>query len=225
MPTLGAMTTNDVHITTPAGSHNNVITVSFDADENAYAALTKLKELADQGQLDLKEAAVVVRGEGGDIVVKDRIGASHIEGAAGGGLLGLLIGIIGGPLGVLIGGAYGVMVGSLVDVADVKDTESVLGEISASVETGRPAMMAQVTEQSPDVVDTAMGQLGGAVLRRSIYDVEAEIAAAEDAQQKAKWEARKELMRGRQQRDKERVQAKVQELKDKLPRREKASAK
>jgi uncharacterized membrane protein len=217
------MTSNDVNITTPSGNLYNVISVSFAADENAYTALTKLKELDDQGQIDLKEAAVVVRSEGGDIEVKDRIGPAHIEGAATGGLLGLLIGIIGGPLGVLIGGAYGLLVGSLVDVADVKDTESVLGDISASVQTGHPALLAQVSEQSPEVVDTAMGQLGGTVLRRSMYDVEAEISAAEEAQRKAKWEARKELMRGRQERDKDRVHAKVQELKDKLPRREKAA--
>jgi len=46
-----------------------------------------------------------------------------------------------------------------------------------------------------------MSGLGGAVLRRSIYDVEAEIAAAEEAERKAKREARKALLRGRRQRD------------------------
>lgn len=218
------MTDNNVHITGPDGERHSVISVSFTPDENAYAALTKLKELDAQSQLGLKEAAVVVRGDGGEIAVKDRIGASHFEGAASGGVLGVLVGIIGGPLGVLIGGAYGLMVGSLVDVADVDRSESVLIEISASVKAGHTAVLAEVAEQSPEVVDAAMAQLGGTVLRRSVYDVEAELAAAEEAERKAQWEASKELMRGRQERDKARVHAKLGELKAKLQRREKTSS-
>jgi hypothetical protein len=49
-----------------------------------------------------------------------------------------------------------------------------------------------------------------------VADVEAEIAAAESAERKAKWEARKELVRERDEQDKAAVQAKLQELKTKL---------
>ena len=52
-----------------------------------------------------------------------------------------------------------------------------------------------VDEQSTEVLDAAMSDLGGTVLRRPVVDVEAEIAAAEDAERKAKREARKELNR------------------------------
>ena len=217
------MTDNNTHITSPDGGLYNMISVSFGADEQAYPAMTKLKELDAQGQLGLKEAAVVVRGDGGEVVVKERIGTPEWEGAAGGGVLGLLLGIIGGPLGVLIGGSYGVLVGSLVDVSEVERSESVLGEISASAESGRTVVFAEVVEQTPEVVDAAMAQLGGTVLRRSVYDVEAEIAAAEEAQRKAKHEARKELMRSRKEHNKEQAHAKVEALKAKLPGREKAT--
>src|SRR6187549_2446921 len=98
-----------------SASAYNVISVSFDPDSNAYAALTALKELDSQGRLSLQEAAVVVRGDDGQIVVKDRVGSYDFAGTASGGLLGLVIGILGGPLGVLIGGTYGLLVGSLVD--------------------------------------------------------------------------------------------------------------
>ena len=43
----------------------NVISVSFDPDSNAYAALTALKELDAQSQLGVEAAAVVVRGDDG----------------------------------------------------------------------------------------------------------------------------------------------------------------
>ena len=139
----------------------NVISVSFDPDSNAYAALTALKELESQDQLGVEAAAVVARGDDGAIVVKDRVDSPEFAGAASGGILGLLIGILGGPLGVLIGGTYGLLLGSLVDLDEVEETDSVLSQISASVRPGQTALLAQVTEQSPEVVDAAMAGLGG----------------------------------------------------------------
>ena len=211
--------------TTDAGAERiiieNVICVSFDPDSNAYAALTALKELDSQGRLALQAGAVVVRGTDGRLVVKDEVGGADFEGAASGGIIGLLIGIVGGPLGVLVGGTYGLLVGSLFDLDDDERKESVLGQISAAVGAGRTALLAQLTEPSHEVVDTAMARLGGTVLRRPVEDVEAEIAAAEKAQRDAEREADKELVRSRKEHDKASVHATVEQLKSKLPRRDK----
>ena len=46
-----------------------------------------------------------------------------------------------------------------------------------------------------------------------MYEVEVEIAAAEQAERTAKREARKELLRGRREHDKEAAHAKVENLK------------
>lgn len=217
----------DQHLTTnkpvSVGGYNSVIAVSFEDDRNPYKALTLLKALDSQRRVDVQEAAVVVRGEDGQVVEKDRIASADLPGTASGGLLGLLLGIIGGPLGMLIGGTGGLMIGSLFDLYDVDETESALGAISSSVQVGRPTLVAVLGEQSPEVVDVAMADLGGSVLRRPEADVEAEIAAAEEAQRKAKREARKELIRGRHERDKTAVKAKVDELKSKLHHEGKSS--
>jgi uncharacterized membrane protein len=190
--------------------------VTFEADVNAYPALTKLKELDDQGQLELHEAVIVERADDGSLTIKGRAGTDKFEGMAGGGLLGLLVGILGGPIGVLIGGTYGMLVGSLFDLDDAERTESTLGQISESVKPGRTAVLAVVTEPSPEVVDAAMTPFGGTALRRSVYEVEAEVAAIEQAERKAKHEAQKELMRSRREETRETVHAKVDELKAKL---------
>jgi uncharacterized membrane protein len=197
-------------------SSNNVIAVSFDEDANAYEAITRLKELDAQQQIGLAAAAVVVRDEDGTIEEKDEVSTASWSGTAGGGVLGVLIGIIGGPLGVLIGGATGVLVGSLFDVDDADETESVLGEISKAVRVGHTELLAELSEQSSEVIDTAMSQLGGSVLRRSVADVEAEIAAAEKAQQEAKRKARTELHQARHAKHEEDAHAKVEALKAKL---------
>jgi uncharacterized membrane protein len=211
------MTNTNTHTNQNSGTDStstyNVIAVSFDPDNNAYEALTKLNELDGQGRLGVEAATVVVRDAKGQIDVKDHAGSFEYAGAAGGGTLGLLLGVIGGPVGVLIGGTYGLLVGSLFDVDEAERTESVLSEISATVRAGHTALLAEVAEQGPEVVDTAMARLGGTVLRRPVADVEAEVAAAEKAQRKAEREA-----------DKEQVHAKVEELKAKLPHGEKEAS-
>jgi uncharacterized membrane protein len=196
----------------------NVVVVNFDQDASAYEALTNLKELDGQGQIHLRAAAVVVRAEDGRLTVKDEVSDDSFAGTATGGTLGLLIGIIGGPLGMLIGGTTGLMMGSLFDLDDDEDTESVLSEISRSVPVGATALLAELTEQSPQVLDAAMAKLSGTVLRRPVADVEAEIAAAADAQRAAKRQARKELFEKRREEHKADVHAKVEELKSKLHR-------
>jgi len=194
----------------------SVIAVNFVDDANAYETLTKLKELDSQGQIAIAGAAVVLRAEDGSITVKDEVADSGYTGTATGGIVGLVIGILGGPFGVLLGGATGVLIGSLFDLEDADETESVLEEISRSARAGHTALLAHVSEQSPDVVDAAVEQLGGTVVRRPAEDVEAEIAAAEDAQRAAKMAARKHLQEQRRAQAKERIQEKLAELRAKL---------
>jgi uncharacterized membrane protein len=207
---------------------DNVVVVTFgedpENDKNAYQALTDLKQLDSQDQIKIAGAAVITRDRDGRVDAKSEVGDDPYVGTVGGGMIGLLVGIIGGPLGVLLGGATGVLVGSLFDIDEVETTESVLSEISKQVQPTRTAVLAQVTEQSPDVIDTAMARLGGEVMRRPVVHVEEEIAAAQEAQREAKREARKELQKARREKRKEDAHAKVEELKSKLQRPKAGSA-
>jgi uncharacterized membrane protein len=194
----------------------NVLAVNFSEDSKAYEALSQLKDLDGRGQVDLAGAAVVVRSEDGRVEIKDEVGDTGYSGTATGGVIGLIVGILGGPFGVLIGGATGLLIGSLFDLDDEEETESALSAISRSVRAEHPALLAEVSEGSSDVIDAAMEGLGGTVLRRSLDDVNAEIAAAEDAQAAAKREARKQLREARRTEVKERIREKIDELKAKL---------
>jgi uncharacterized membrane protein len=196
----------------------NVLAVNFDDDAKAYAALTSLKQLDEQGQLKLGGAAVILRHEDGHIETKDEVGGPDFAGSATGGVLGLIIGVLGGPLGVLIGGYTGLLIGSLFDMGEIDDTESALADVARSVRPGRPALIAVATEQSSEVFDTAMTTLGGTVVRRSLDIVLSEIAAAEDAQRAAEKQARKKLREEREAKAKEDVHAKIEELKAKVHR-------
>jgi uncharacterized membrane protein len=196
---------------------DNVIAVSFPEEANAYEALARLKELDSQGSVSVREAAVVVREQDGQITIKDQFGEESYEDTAGGGLLGLLVGVLGGPLGVLVGGATGVLVGSLFDEDDDDETRSALGDMSKSIRVGPPGLLAEVSEPAPEAIDAVMAHLNGTVVRRSAGDVELELAAAEDAQRAAKKKARHELREARHKEHKKKADAKLAELKAKLP--------
>jgi uncharacterized membrane protein len=197
-------------------SPDKVVVVSFSDDSKAFEALATIKQLDGQGQIDLIAAAVVTRDPDGRVQVKDETGGESLAGTASGGLIGLLIGILGGPLGILLGGATGLLLGSLYDLDDADTTDSALSQVSKTVRVGHNSLLAQVVEQSPGVLDTAMDRLSGTVVRRPVYEVEDEIARAEEAQREAKKQARAKLRDARYEKHREEAHAKVEELKDKL---------
>jgi uncharacterized membrane protein len=197
----------------------NVVVVTFGDDGKAYEALSTLKQLDAQGRAKLMGAAIVTRGDDGKVVVKEEVSGEDWAGTAGGGLIGLIIGILGGPLGVLLGGATGVLLGSLWDLDDVDETESALSEVSKTVQVGRTTLLAHMIEEHPEIVDADMAQLTGTVVRRPVYEVESEIADAQEAQREAKKAARAKLMKAREQKTRAEAHAKVEELKSKLPSR------
>jgi uncharacterized membrane protein len=195
----------------------NIIVTTFSEDSRAYEALARLKELAAEDQIDLHDGAVVERAGDGTLHLRDETG-NEDEGLATltGGTIGLLIGVLAGPLGVLLGGAMGLLAGAIVDAEDDDDTESVLEHISRSIGNGETAALVDLNESGPAAVDAVMAALDGRVMRYARKDVEAEIAGAEEAAHKARVKARKELRHQRREATVEKVQAKLRELQERL---------
>jgi uncharacterized membrane protein len=195
----------------------NVIVTTFSQDSRAYEALARLKELAAQSQIDLHDGAVVERAQDGTLHLRDEAG-NEDDGLATltGGTIGLLIGILAGPLGVLLGGAVGLLAGAIVDAEDEDETDSVLEHMSRSIGNGETAVLVDVDESGPATVDGAMVALDGRVTRYARKDVEAEIAGAQEAAHKARVKARKELRNQRRDATVEKVQAKLREMRERL---------
>jgi uncharacterized membrane protein len=194
-----------------------IVVTTFDEASRAYEALARLKELAAEDQIDLRDGAVVERAQDGTLHLRDESG-NEDEGLATltGGTIGLLIGILAGPLGVLFGGAMGLLAGAIVDAEDDADTDSVLEHIARSIGNGETAVLADLDESVPAPVDGTMAALDGRVTRYARKDVEAEIAGAEEAAHQARVKARKELRHQRREATIEKVQEKLRELRERL---------
>ena len=199
----------------------NVVLVTFEEESNAYQAASALKEASAEGRIDLHAVAVMQRMEDGTLRIKEGdaddfpVGTwtGGVLGGTTGGIIGLTLGTLGGPLGLLLGGTGGALLGSLLDLDTAEEAESVLATMARAIEPGKTGLIAHVTEPAVEVIDGEMERLGGEVVRRPVYEVEAEIAAAEGAARAAEEEARRKLREERKAERKEKVQQKIDELK------------
>jgi uncharacterized membrane protein len=188
---------------------DNVVIVKFAEESKAYQALSDLNRLGDEGKVDVRSAILLERTDDGFSIPE---GADTAEGfdLVAGGLIGMLVGVLAGPVGVLLGGSMGALAGGTADLARLADQDLALDGISKDIDPGTTALVAEVGEYAVEVIDKAMSALGGTVTRRTASDVYAEVVAAQDAEndadlaaliskldedradRKAKWETFKE---------------------------------
>ena len=178
---------------------DNIIVLTFAEEAKAYQALSELKQAAAQERVRLTNAAVIDRTDGG---LRVRDGFSN--GAAAGGplvgtLLGSLIGVLGGPLGVLLGGASGALLGSAASLDQASERISLIEQMLEAVPAGATSVIATVGEFAEEVLDRLAAELDGVLLRRPAAAVKAEVDAMRDAQEAAAKEARRVLRDQRHQ--------------------------
>ncbi len=90
-----------------------LIAVKFDEPLMAQELLLAFARLAKRNDIDIEDAAMVFKDDDGRIRLRQTRDVMPGQGAASGGWVGALVGIIGGPLGVLAGGALGAAAGGL----------------------------------------------------------------------------------------------------------------
>jgi uncharacterized membrane protein len=203
---------------------DSVVVVGFDENAKAYEALSKLKSLSDQQQLTARSAAVVERDDNGKLQIKDSFEADTGVATTGGGLVGMLLGVIAGPYGMLLGLTGGALAGGSFELRHGDDEDEVLTRINAAINPGHTVLVAQVNEPTIEVLDKAMGELGGVVIRKSEADVLTELDAAEDAAHAAQAAARKAIREKKMADVKEKREDRIAALKAKFSRHHEATS-
>lgn len=172
---------------------DNVVVVSFDDNSKPYHALSVFKSMSQQGRLVTKSAAVVQRDDKGALHIRDGFDAETGDATATGSLVGMLVGVLGGPIGMLLGLSTGALIGGTFDLERASDSDAVLSQVNTYLQPGKTVLVAEVTEDAVEALDTEMGRLGGTVTRRPTNQIVAELEAAEDAAAAAQNAARKAL--------------------------------
>lgn len=211
---------------------NKEIVIIVATEATAYEVLRALKGLDDEGSIELYSSTVVERTADGRLVVKDTRQPDGPRGAALGLTTGALIGLLAGPVGVAMGAAVGGAAGLCGGLACSGFAGDFIHEVTAHLQPGRYAVCASIWEDWTVPVDVAMAPFGGVVVRQVTEDiavaqiradlralkdeqahVEAEIArATNDA--KAKLEAKRSELRGRQIAQAERLRNRASKLQE-----------
>jgi uncharacterized membrane protein len=197
-------------------AQENVVVVRFTEPSKAHQALSVLKECAANDRIALKSAAVVERTTSGDLRTDEDWDNLGPVGMAGGSLIGTLIGVLGGPVGVLLGWGAGATLGGALDIDHAVTSDEALTILGTAIPEGSTAVIAEVEEYAVEVIDGEMKKLDGEVTRRSVAEVMGELEAAEDAADAAAREARKAVREKRKAELHAEVDARVGNLKEKL---------
>jgi uncharacterized membrane protein len=203
---------------------DSVVVVGFKENSKAYEGFSALKSLSDQQQVTARSAAVVERDESGKLEVKDSFDSDTGVATVGGGFMGMLLGVIGGPVGMVLGLSGGALTGGSFEMRRSDNQDEVLTQLNAAINPGHTVLVAQVNEPSTEVLDKAMGDLGGVVVRRSEADVLTELDAAQDAAHAAQAAARKEVFEKKKAEIKEKREDRIAALKAKFSRHHEASS-
>ena len=103
----------------------------------------------------------------------------------------MLVGVLGGPVGVLLGWGAGALIGGAFDVDRAVTSDEALTVLGRAIPPESTAVIASVEEPAVEVIDGEMTKLGGEVTRRSVADVMGELEAVEAAADAAAREARR----------------------------------
>ena len=150
----------------------HLVAVAYGSEENANRALDAVRELAEEKELALKDAAVVVKTAGGRVELRQTRQPAVGDSIVGGGTIGLLLGLV---VGIPIAGALaGLGGGGGLAAFDRGISDDRMRRFGDELEPGHAALFALVAEVvdwtrvharlAPLGGDVAVSQLDAAVI-------------------------------------------------------------
>ncbi|HWV24421.1 MAG TPA: DUF1269 domain-containing protein [Thermomicrobiales bacterium] len=171
-------------------AETNILIATFDDESKTYQAFSDLKRAASQGQLKIEGMTIVHRTLDGRFEVRDAA-MKPFGGAMAGGIIGSLVGILGGPIGILLGWGAGSLIGGFRDAHELRSDQTLFQRLTENMEVGGTALVGEFEEHDQNVANQIVRKLSGELLRRPTSEVQADILAAEHASDAASREARR----------------------------------
>ena len=145
--------------------------VTFDNEVKAQEALDDLEQATKEGTLDIIDAAVMIREQGGKVDISETSDPSTGRGAVVGGVIGGFIGLIGGPAGVGLGAAAGAaLAGYATSKMDLGIPDDELRSIADSLQPGTSALVVIVKDAWVDTLLAKLSTYGGIVNHHKLSD-------------------------------------------------------
>ncbi len=143
-----------------------MIVVVFDNDAKGFEGLRILRDLDNEGEISVYETQIIAKEPNGAIRVLDNANTVFFPRIIGSTAVGALVGILGGPAGLVVGATAGALISSIVDLEQSGVTDEFVSDIKTALTPGKVAVVASVDEEWVTPLDTRMEGIGGIVFRR-----------------------------------------------------------
>ncbi len=152
--------------------------------------------------------------ENGALKVLDSFdtGVKTTDDTALGGLVGMCIGMLGGPVGMLLGAGWGSLAGMTIDAADAADGASLIEQIAGKLDDG-VALIGLTDEEDESVLDNKLSNYKAVIARFDAAVVSQEVDTAREMQAEMARQAKADLRKQRKEEFKEKVDEKRNKLK------------
>jgi uncharacterized membrane protein len=163
----------------PAGELS-LLAVEFDDPLKAQEALLASLRLAKRGAIRLDDAAIVTKSPSGKIRIHQTKDTSAGQGAAAGGWVGMLAGLV--FMAPLVGAVLGAAIGGIwAKLRDIGISDRQMAEMGEALESGDAALFLLFRPEAPTTLLRELRRFDGAVLFSSLDDdLTGDIAAALD---------------------------------------------
>ena len=189
----------------------NMLVVVFDSESKAYEGTNALSKLDREGSITVHAELVIKKNAEGKTVVLKIVDEFPIS-TVGGTAIGSLIGLLGGPFGVIVGATTGTLVGATSDLYRSGVSAEFVDEVSAILTPGKYAVIADISEEWITPLDLEMEKLDGLVFRTARLDVEADQLRREKAVYDMQIAQLKAEMKEAKAERKTKLQAKIDQL-------------
>jgi uncharacterized membrane protein len=145
----------------------NLIVASFTSEADAIEASHKLVKLESHGAITVYEKVVLKKQELGAPVIVESNTSSGLR-TVSGMTLGSLAGAVVGPIGFLVGLVTGTLIGAATETKYFDFSEDFSARALEKLQPGEVAIVAEVYESNPAILDNALESLGGVVSRSNV---------------------------------------------------------
>lgn len=167
---------------------------TFEEDSKSYQAFSELKQMHVKQEVEIEQMAVVTNNTEEKIQIKDFMDMTGPNRTSRGSIIGLFIGILGGPIGMLLGWVSGTVIGATRDAREVQDAMSVFDQTLDMISSEKTGLIVIATAKSREAIRSYIQEeLEGRFLQLDLELVMQEIERARETERELQKEARKRM--------------------------------
>lgn len=159
---------------------HNIVLLTWEDSAKAFEAYSKLEHASLS---KINAITLLKRQKTGQFKIEQQINPDQNSGLWSGGTLGLLIGILGGPFGIILGFTAGALIGGSYDINHEKEDLSILGRMSQVLDFGKNGILIDTYEDDESHLDALFSNTGATIYRWNFDEVQSEVESTVEAWQ------------------------------------------